>query len=645
FQFVVGAVIFVYSRVILYHNPESSLIVTLLIAAILLILAGLAFIGSFFFNPFKSDESKSLTQDAPAFAPDGLRVFLMYWTLTSVMIYAMLHEKVPWLLTHQAFPLLLLAGVFLGDVFSRLKPGVLRNAFLIVVAVLGLYQARTSILLDFYNPDSPRELMVYTQSDHSVRELAREIDRVAMELGPDYRAVNTKAKPKKVIAVIHNDPASWPYSWYLRNYNYLAIDDTQLPPSYAKDAPFAIMNPGVEKRMAPWTQGKYIKQRMPHRVWWPVGQDELPFQYYRQKGRPFSEALQALWRYMLRREMWNENDPALQPGSADVIVYRRFPVKDPEAAPDLPKGYEQPPRPLQVNAQVGGIGSDPGQFDEPRGVALSPDEKTLYVVDSQNGRIQVFDAEQGLKYITSFGEPGTGDGQFSTKGVSPYPQGPSGGIAVGPDGTIYVTDTWRFEDKNGQIYGRIVRFAKDGKPLPSLTPPDGPFFFPRGLDVDSLGVLYVADTGAKRIVRFAPDGTYLGVFLQGAVTEPVGIHIAKDGTVYVCDVGGKRVIAVNANGQFVKDWAVYGWTPSGDIAMQWIEPYLAIDPAGNIMVTDSTSNMIHAFKKNSNEVVLIGGSGSQTGNLNRPKGIVVDSKFQIYVADTKNNRVIRGIIR
>ncbi|MDP8246229.1 MAG: TIGR03663 family protein [Candidatus Hinthialibacter antarcticus] len=643
FQFAMAAVVYTYSRVILYHG--SSLITTLLVAAILLILAGLAFVGSFFFNPFKSNDQSSGTQDAPALAPDGVRTLFIYWTLTSVMIYAMLHEKVPWLLTHQAFPLLLLAGVFLGDVFSRLKPGVWRHAFLIVVVVLFAYQARTSILLNFYNPDSPRELMVYTQSDHNVKQLVDEMAHAAFLLGPDYRPTNTKARPKKPIAVIHDDPASWPYSWYLRNYNFLTISAQQMPPSNAEDVPFAILNPGIQDRMAAWTKGKYIKQQMPHRVWWPMGQKELPFEYYRNRNRPLDEAFDALWRYMLRREMWNENDPLLKPGSSDVVVYRRHPLKDPEVPPELPKGYDKQPRPLEVTAQVGRFGAGPGEFNEPRGVALSPDEKTLYVVDARNGRVQVFNAENDLTYVATYGEPGTGDGQFSTQGFSQYDHGPSGGIAVAPDGTIYITDTWRFEDKTEQIFGRIVRFTKDGDPLPSLTPPDGPFFFPRGLAVDSLGVLYVADTGANRIVRFAPDGTYLGVFLNNVVREPVGVKIAKDGTVYVCDVGGKRVVEVNANGQFIKDYTVYGWSPTSEVAMQWIEPYIDLDPAGNIYVTDSTANMVHAFLKTGNEVVLIGGTGSAPGNLNRPKGMLVDSRYQVYIADSKNNRVIRGIVR
>jgi uncharacterized protein (TIGR03663 family) len=641
FQFAIGAVVWVYSRVILYHG-SSSLVTTLLITAILLILAGLALIASFFFNPFKAENADAATKDAPAFAPDGVRSFFIYWTLTSVLIYAMLHEKVPWLLTHQAFPLIMLAGVFLGDVFSQIKIGVWRNAFLIVVVVLGAYQARTSILLDFYNPDNPRELMVYTQSDHSVKTLVEEIERTAMLLGPDYHPAFSHTRPKKTIAVIHDDPASWPYSWYLRNYNYLAISPQQMPPSNVSDVPFAILNPGIENRMGAWTKGKYIKQRMPHRAWWPYGMDELPFEYYRRRNLPLSDAFGALWKYMLRRELWNNQEP----GSADVIVYSRYPIKDPEMPPDLPKGYDQQPRPLAVNAQVGRFGVGPGEFNEPRGVALSPDEKTLYVVDARNGRVQAFDTKNDLSYITSFGEPGNGDGQFSVKGFSQYDHGPSGGIAVGPDGTIYITDTWRYvQNQNEQVFGRIVRFTKDGDPLPSLTPPDGPFFFPRGLAVDSLGVLYVADTGANRIVRFAPDGTYLGVFLQNVVREPVGVKVDKNGTVYVCDVAGKRIVAVNANGQFIKEWTVYGWTPTGDVAMQWIEPYLGIDPAGNIYATDSTANMIHAFLKSGNEVVLIGGTGSNPGNFNRPKGMVVDSSYQIYVADTKNNRVVRGIVK
>ena len=44
---------------------------------------------------------------------------------------------------------------------------------------------------------------------------------------------------------------------------------------------------------------------------------------------------------------------------------------------------------------IGSLGSDPGQFNVPCGVALNSTEDKLFVSDNKNNRIQIFNAEQG----------------------------------------------------------------------------------------------------------------------------------------------------------------------------------------------------------------------------------------------------------
>jgi DNA-binding beta-propeller fold protein YncE len=69
----------------------------------------------------------------------------------------------------------------------------------------------------------------------------------------------------------------------------------------------------------------------------------------------------------------------------------------------------------------------PGDFSKPTGVAVDQ-EGNLYVCDTMNDRIEIFDAEG--KFISTFGKNGDGPGYF----------GRPKGIAIDSDGHIWVTD-------------------------------------------------------------------------------------------------------------------------------------------------------------------------------------------------------------
>jgi len=79
-------------------------------------------------------------------------------------------------------------------------------------------------------------------------------------------------------------------------------------------------------------------------------------------------------------------------------------------------------------AQWGSYGNAPGQFYEPRGVALDA-EGNVYVADSGNNRIQKLSLEG--EPLARWGNRGNGPGQFD------FPSG----VAVDGEGHIYVADT------------------------------------------------------------------------------------------------------------------------------------------------------------------------------------------------------------
>ncbi len=637
FQVAFWATVYTYWHVVLLKsgNPRSTVLVWFIFICVAIgIVLARKFAGLVSFIPTGfSNRDDSLEEPESRFAPDGIRVFFLYWSVLALLIYALLHEKVPWLMVHQVQPLALLAGVFIGDLWDAIPEGWLKKFSIAVLGLFLAYAIRTNVQLNLLRPDDPRELIVYTQTGHAVKDVVREIREGAVKLGAEYLPPH----PSKLIAVFQGE-SQWPFYWYFRN--YMIAPSEGLP---AANVPFAVVDVGLEDNMKVWAKGQYTKRRIKHRLWWPPPaadrlrtpalMQELPFNYALRRNKPPSEGWRMLWNYLLYRQVWDPQDPSIQPSSTDTLFYAKTPLIQPEETLQVAPGYEKPVMPLVVIKAAGQFGAEVGQFNEPRGVALSPDEKLLYVLDARNGRIQVFDTD--LNFIGYFGGPGTGLGELRV--FYQYGNGPNGGIDVGPDGTIYVTDTW------AEGNGRINRYTSSGQPLPPLAPPPADsFYFPRGLTVTQDGVLYVTDTGKHRVVRFNPDGTYAGAVIQGVLQEPVGIAPGMDGMLYVCDVGMKRVAAFTPQGRFVRQLSLLGWKAASDAAVSWIEPYVAVDAKGFVYVSDSTTNTIHRFEPGGRAVAQAGGEGNAPGQLRGPKGIAVDSQGNLYIADSYNHRVVKA---
>ena len=116
---------------------------------------------------------------------------------------------------------------------------------------------------------------------------------------------------------------------------------------------------------------------------------------------------------------------------------------------------------------------------------------------------------------------------------------------------------------------------------------------PRGVAMDNVGHLYVADCDAKCIKKFNIDGSFITQFgtggsAEGQFRDPHGLVVSIAGQLYVCDAGNDR-IQVFQNDKFV---------------------------------------------------FLFGRRGSQPGDLDYPKCITMNNaESQLFLADTNNHRI------
>jgi DNA-binding beta-propeller fold protein YncE len=128
-------------------------------------------------------------------------------------------------------------------------------------------------------------------------------------------------------------------------------------------------------------------------------------------------------------------------------------------------------------------GTGAGDFNYPTNIFIGKD-RNVYIMDSMNFRVQVFNKEG--KYLFSFGKHGDGTGDFSK------PKG----IAVDSEGHIYVSDA---DFDNIQIFNGagqlllVVGSTGAGK---------GEMSLPAGIFIDGQDEIYVADSYNKRIQIF-----------------------------------------------------------------------------------------------------------------------------------------------
>lgn len=162
------------------------------------------------------------------------------------------------------------------------------------------------------------------------------------------------------------------------------------------------------------------------------------------------------------------------------------------------------------------IGAD--VLARPGGIAIDTENRFLYVVDTQNDIVAVFDADS-FKLLRKIGVAGkkhtlTDPGTFSL---------PTN-VAVDKDGDVYVTDT---------LNNRVQIFDADGKFISMFGKNgDGPGYLarPKGIAVDGDGHIWVMDAVQQRVQVFNREGQLLIYFGEpgqwpGQFSAPLDIAI------------------------------------------------------------------------------------------------------------------------
>jgi sugar lactone lactonase YvrE len=517
---------------------------------------------------------------------------------------------------------------------------ILRGLTLVILGFLAILTARAAFMASYINYDLAKEYLVYAHSAPG--------DKIALQQITD---ISRRLTGGLDMPVAYDNMTTYPFWWYLRNFPNLRYYG-ETPTRELRDVPVILIG---EKNFGKieavvgqnYDEFDYI------RLWWP-NQDYMNLNLERIKNAisnpQMREAIFQIWLnrdYTLYGQVvgqdmslqnWNPSEKFRLYIRKDVVSQLWDYGSTAATVPVQVDPYEGKQISINADKVIGTIGTEPGQFQNPRDIALAADG-SLYVSDTSNNRIQHLAADGSVLQVWgSFADISKGAAPGGTF-YEPW------GIAVGLDGSVYVADIWNH---------RIQKFTADGEFISMwgyFGQADTPFALwgPRDIAIDTNGNIFVTDTGNKRIVIYDPDGNYVNQFGSvgletGQFDEPVGIAVDKDGLVYIADTWNQRiqVMVADASGSYLPliNWEVVGWYGQS----MDNKPYLAVDNNGNLFTTDPEGYRVLHFTNTGTFVNYFGDFGTGPNSFNLPIGIISDGSGGIWIADAGNGRVMHFVI-
>jgi len=243
-------------------------------------------------------------------------------------------------------------------------------------------------------------------------------------------------------------------------------------------------------------------------------------------------------------------------------------------------------------------------------------------------------------------------------------------------GTLYIADTGNHRIRKISTAGVITTFAGTGNP--GFSGDNGQaasaqLDAPSGVFVDSIGNVYIADTGNHRIRKIAAadstistiagKDTTAGLFIDdttavaATLNGPSGVFVDGIGNIYIADTGNHRIRKVTTAGTistiagkdttaglFIDDTTAVAATLNGPSGV-------FVDGIGNIYIADTGNHRIRKIAAADSTISTLAGSDNPgfTGDgglptnarLSFPSAVIADSLGIFYIADRFNHRIRR----
>ncbi len=314
--------------------------------------------------------------------------------------------------------------------------------------------------------------------------------------------------------------------------------------------------------------------------------------------------------------------------------------------------------------------------------AYDPTARTLYLGDG--GEVTAAALPPLIETIAGTGQSGyNGDNLPAVGAQLSLPAG----LAVGPDGSLFVADEINNRVRRIAPDGQITTVAGNGTMCDAMADPscgdgglavDAAVSSPHSLALAPDGSLYIAEIWRPRIRRVDPSGTITTVAggTNAFCNEPgcgdggpavdasfgyipgdmIFIALGPDGTLYVSDQGNRRVRRIGLDGNIYP----YAGGNSGDYPLNYgvaaiearlVKPAaIAVGPDGSVYIPDESGcqvarvgpdGILHHFAGHVDGIPAYGGDGGPAteAQLNRPTAVVFDQKGNAFLLDRDNGRV------
>ncbi len=538
---------------------------------------------------------------------------LLYWSVMSLIAFSFAGERMPWLTTHIAMPMILTSGWSFGRLLESFDWGSFKqNRGWLTIIFGGLFLLTTvrtfGTLLSDTPPFQGKELVqLEATSTFMLAFIAMLVSGLilaflarkwtlaqmgklllvlfvavlsAITMRTSFRAnyilydtakeflvyAHAARDPKDVleqieeisfrltggkdIVVAYDSDMLYPYWWYFRDYPNKRWYSED-PTRDLRDAPVILVGSGNYGKIEPVVADNYIRYDYT-RLWWPT-QDYYNLTFERVWNAFIdSEMRTALW------EIWfNRNyEPYANITNTDTLTLENWQPSD---------SFRMYIR-KDVVSKIWEYGASP--------VTLEPS------VDPYEEKTVQLEGDQILV------------------GNQDYQLNAPRDIAFAPDGSLYIADSRNH---------RILHLDQDGNLL------------------HEWGEFAASDYNTNIM---APEGTF---------NEPWGLAVGSDGSVYVADTWNNRIQKFTAEGEFITMWGLFGTAESN--YHFWGPRDVAVDSEGRIFITDTGNKRIVIFDSDGKDLTAFGGAGLGIGQFDEPVGIAVEVALMLQTPGTCASRL------